>query len=661
MMRRWCWEGDGHGRSHGEDRNRRMPAGGSWTARPSGCLRRSRGHRPPGALCLFGAPGRGRARLRAGPPRRAPRTGGTRGDHHEVAVRPSISLEFASARGFPPAPTPRAGPRHRRDLGPGAHLTLLRRTAMARSGSTTRHLPTRSGSRWRRRPGPGAGGGRAALGAAARTERRGTDEIRYGRSVERGEVLPPPDGRTRRRGAPEAGCAVRLRPSLRDRRGARRSPPSEEGVCRVNGLPPHVRATVHHGTFDGVHLGHQAILRRVRRRARARNGHAVLLTFDPHPLSVVRPEVAPPLLTLPDEKKEVLAQLGLRLRRVRLFHARVLPLLSRAVRGGLIVPRFRPAEVVIGYDHGFGRGRAGDVSVLERLGATHGFGVSVVGASKRTDRPYRRPGSAGGGVGRHGGRGRGPGPPIFVPGTVIRGLGRGRTLGFRPPTSRLRVSKNSFRRKASTPCAPRSAPNGPMDCCTSAPGRPLRTPLRPSNSSSSTSSVTSTGAGDRRRPPPAARGGGRSSRETISPRRCAGTSRTAWNTSGKRADEGQLTVAARHPWFIALVVCAECRHRPPPSRSARSRTKPANARLNSGKSSVSVPRRPRNDRKRPEITRTATPLHGGERGEPWTTPRIRCGRRVPGDLGGNGDGPGEYRVPGRMRPGPRQPAGSSIS
>ena len=76
----------------------------------------------------------------------------------------------------------------------------------------------------------------------------------------------------------------------------------------MSGLPQHVRDTVvTMGTFDGVHLGHQAILRDVRRRARARHGHAVLLTFDPHPLSIVRPEVAPPLLTLPDEKKEVLA------------------------------------------------------------------------------------------------------------------------------------------------------------------------------------------------------------------------------------------------------------------------------------------------------------------------------------------------------------------
>ncbi|MDE2663951.1 MAG: bifunctional riboflavin kinase/FAD synthetase [Gemmatimonadota bacterium] len=205
----------------------------------------------------------------------------------------------------------------------------------------------------------------------------------------------------------------------------------------MSGLPPHVRGTVvTMGTFDGVHLGHQAILRDVRRRARARNGHAVLLTFDPHPLSVVRPEVAPPLLTLPDEKKEILAQLGLDYAAFVAFTLEFSRYSPEEFVEDIVVPRFRPAEVVIGYDHGFGRGRAGDVSVLERMGEVHGFEVSVVGGvetdgSTISSTRVRGEVASGDMEGAAAGLGR----PYSFRGTVIRGLGRGRALGF--PTANL--------------------------------------------------------------------------------------------------------------------------------------------------------------------------------------------------------------------------------
>ncbi len=205
----------------------------------------------------------------------------------------------------------------------------------------------------------------------------------------------------------------------------------------MSGLPPHVQGTVVTvGTFDGVHLGHQAILRDVRRRARARNGRAVLLTFDPHPLNVVRPEVAPPLLTLPDEKKEILAQLGLDYVAFVSFTLEFSRYSPENFVEDIVVPRFRPAEVVIGYDHGFGRGRAGDVSVLERLGGIHGFEVSVIegveaDGSHVSSTRVRRAVSTGDMEGAAAGLGR----PYSFRGTVIRGLGRGRTLGF--PTANL--------------------------------------------------------------------------------------------------------------------------------------------------------------------------------------------------------------------------------
>lgn len=205
----------------------------------------------------------------------------------------------------------------------------------------------------------------------------------------------------------------------------------------MSGLPPYVRGTVvTMGTFDGVHLGHQAILRDVRHRARARCGRAVLLTFDPHPLRVVRPEAAPPLLTLPNEKKEILTQLGLDYVAFISFTPELSRYSPEEFVEDIVVPRFRPAEIVIGYDHGFGRGRAGDVSVLERLGRIHGFEVSVVGGVEADGIPFSSTGvrqsvSAGDMEGAAAGLGR----PYSFRGTVIRGLGRGKVLGF--PTANI--------------------------------------------------------------------------------------------------------------------------------------------------------------------------------------------------------------------------------
>ena len=65
------------------------------------------------------------------------------------------------------------------------------------------------------------------------------------------------------------------------------------------------------GTFDGVHRGHWTVLREIRERADATGRRSVIVTFDPHPLRIVRPEHAPPMLTTPLEKKEILAEAGL--------------------------------------------------------------------------------------------------------------------------------------------------------------------------------------------------------------------------------------------------------------------------------------------------------------------------------------------------------------
>ena len=204
-----------------------------------------------------------------------------------------------------------------------------------------------------------------------------------------------------------------------------------------SGLPPHVDETVVTvGTFDGVHLGHQHVLSRLATRAEATGRPGVLVTFDPHPLEVVNPTAAPPLLTVGREKLEVLAE-------SRLDYLAILPF-TPTLRGyapeefvALLERRFRLRELLIGYDHGFGRGRAGDVEVLQLIGARRGIRVEVVPAVTLDDgRPISstaiRRAVAGGELVR---AAAGLGRPYSVSGRVVPGARRGRGLGF--PTLNL--------------------------------------------------------------------------------------------------------------------------------------------------------------------------------------------------------------------------------
>src|SRR5918994_6393940 len=144
-------------------------------------------------------------------------------------------------------------------------------------------------------------------------------------------------------------------------------------------LPPLPNgSTVTVGSFDGVHLGHQAVLREIDRRARSAGRASVLVTFDPHPLEVVNPGAAPPLLTTGPERLEVLALSPLDYVVLVRFDRHLAGLTPEEFVGEVLLERCALRELVIGHDHGFGRGRSGDVETLRRLGASHGFEVDVV-------------------------------------------------------------------------------------------------------------------------------------------------------------------------------------------------------------------------------------------------------------------------------------------
>jgi riboflavin kinase/FMN adenylyltransferase len=137
-------------------------------------------------------------------------------------------------------------------------------------------------------------------------------------------------------------------------------------------------STVTVGSFDGVHLGHQAVLREIGQRARVAGRASVLVTFDPHPLEVVNPEAAPPLLTTGPERLEILSQFPLDYVFLLRFDRQVAELTPEQFVRQILVGRCAVRELVIGHDHGFGRGRSGDVETLRRLGSSLGFAVDVV-------------------------------------------------------------------------------------------------------------------------------------------------------------------------------------------------------------------------------------------------------------------------------------------
>lgn len=191
------------------------------------------------------------------------------------------------------------------------------------------------------------------------------------------------------------------------------------------------------GNFDGVHVGHQEILRRVVQDAQARQGTSLVFTFHPHPLTVLRPEKPLPLILSLREKLLACAATGVRGVIVQHFTTTFSLLTAEAFVRHHLVEAIGVEKVIVGHNVSFGHNRTGQAETLLRLGDQYGFAVEIVGpvmagSQEVSSTAVRAMLSTGDmpTVTRLLGR------PYAVSGRVEKGFQRGRTIGF--PTANLR-------------------------------------------------------------------------------------------------------------------------------------------------------------------------------------------------------------------------------
>jgi riboflavin kinase/FMN adenylyltransferase len=196
------------------------------------------------------------------------------------------------------------------------------------------------------------------------------------------------------------------------------------------------------GNFDGLHRGHIKIIERVRRVAFERGGTSLVLTFDPHPPRIIRPDKAPPLLMTLEQKVEALGKAGIQGVAIVTFTHDLSRWQPEAFVKTVLVDWLRVAEVWVGADFLFGRDRSGNFSLLRALGGQYGYRAEKIDpvrykefviSSTRIRRLIAegRVDEASALLGHH----------FYIDGIVVRGAGRGRELGV--PTANI-VSANEL-------------------------------------------------------------------------------------------------------------------------------------------------------------------------------------------------------------------------
>lgn len=197
------------------------------------------------------------------------------------------------------------------------------------------------------------------------------------------------------------------------------------------------------GVFDGVHRGHQRILRTAVRRARALDGTAVAVTFHPHPQKVLHPRQAPPSLISLEHRLLLMQRLGIAVVLIVPFSRRFARLSPEAFCARVLQRRLQAREVVVGHNFAFGQDRRGTTTFLRHWGRRHGVRVHVIPpvvvrrqpvSSSRIRRAIER--------GRLAQAAALLGRSVSLRGRVVRGASRGAALGF--PTANLALDHEAM-------------------------------------------------------------------------------------------------------------------------------------------------------------------------------------------------------------------------
>jgi len=196
------------------------------------------------------------------------------------------------------------------------------------------------------------------------------------------------------------------------------------------------RSVITLGNFDGIHLGHQELVRMVIRRAKETGAASMVVTFRPHPLKILAPEKCPPLISIYEEKINLFERLGIDVLVKIPFTVEFSAMTPEDFVKNILCDTLGAREIFVGYNYRFGRGRKGDIQTLKKLGELYGFTVREVEQisldgeviSSTKIRSLLSEGEV-----EHAARLLGRN--YAITGIVVKGDGRGKGLGF--PTANI--------------------------------------------------------------------------------------------------------------------------------------------------------------------------------------------------------------------------------